>query len=96
MTLTADRATRARETTGGKGQWALGETEPLNANERFKREDDALNVRARTFRASSSRLNRSLGFSGSVSPRAHWPWPPEVPRARVARSAVAVITKSLP
>jgi len=47
MTLTADRATRARETTGGKGQWALGETEPLNANERFKREDDALNVRAR-------------------------------------------------
>ncbi|HEX8972985.1 nitrite/sulfite reductase [Oryzihumus sp.] len=47
MTLTADRATRARETTGGKGQWALGETTPLNANERFKREDDALNVRAR-------------------------------------------------
>jgi sulfite reductase (ferredoxin) len=47
MTLTADRATRARETAGGKGQWALGETEPLNANERFKREDDALNVRAR-------------------------------------------------
>ncbi|HET7901679.1 MAG TPA: nitrite/sulfite reductase [Candidatus Nanopelagicales bacterium] len=29
------------------GQWALGETEPLNANEAFKRDDDGLNVRAR-------------------------------------------------
>src|SRR6478736_6333158 len=47
MTATAERATRARGTSGGQGQWALGETEPLNANERFKREDDALNVRAR-------------------------------------------------
>ena len=35
------------ETEGGQGQWALGEREPLNANERFKLEDDALNVRAR-------------------------------------------------
>jgi sulfite reductase (ferredoxin) len=32
---------------GGQGQWALGEREPLNANEKFKLEDDALNVRAR-------------------------------------------------
>jgi sulfite reductase (ferredoxin) len=32
---------------GGQGQWALGEREPLNNNEKFKREDDALNVRAR-------------------------------------------------
>jgi len=32
---------------GGQGQWALGEREPLNANERFKFEDDGLNVRAR-------------------------------------------------
>lgn len=29
------------------GQWALGDRTPLNANERFKAEDDALNVRAR-------------------------------------------------
>jgi sulfite reductase (ferredoxin) len=29
------------------GQWALGQTEPLNANESFKLEDDGLNVRAR-------------------------------------------------
>ena len=35
------------QTEGGQGQWALGEREPLNANERFKLEDDALNVRAR-------------------------------------------------
>ncbi|HET7477158.1 MAG TPA: nitrite/sulfite reductase [Dermatophilaceae bacterium] len=52
MTATADRHARpvrpARPArVGGQGQWALGETEPLNANERFKREDDALNVRAR-------------------------------------------------
>ena len=29
------------------GQWAAGDRTPLNANERFKAEDDALNVRAR-------------------------------------------------
>jgi len=33
--------------TAGQGQWALGEREPLNANEAFKLEDDALNVRVR-------------------------------------------------
>jgi sulfite reductase (ferredoxin) len=38
---------RTPATSGGQGQWALGELEPLNANERFKLEDDALNVRAR-------------------------------------------------
>ena len=30
-----------------EGQWALGDTEPLNPNEVFKKEDPALNVRAR-------------------------------------------------
>ncbi|MGH3671518.1 MAG: nitrite/sulfite reductase, partial [Pseudonocardiaceae bacterium] len=30
-----------------EGQWALGYREPLNPNERTKRDDDALNVRAR-------------------------------------------------
>ncbi len=30
-----------------EGQWALGYTEPLNAAEAVKREDDGLNVRAR-------------------------------------------------
>jgi sulfite reductase (ferredoxin) len=38
---------RASSDAGGQGQWALGELEPLNPNERFKLEDDALNVRAR-------------------------------------------------
>ena len=31
----------------GEGQWALGYREPLNPNERSKRDDDPLNVRAR-------------------------------------------------
>ncbi|WP_037081413.1 nitrite/sulfite reductase [Pseudonocardia spinosispora] len=31
----------------GEGQWALGYREPLNPNERAKKDDDALNVRAR-------------------------------------------------
>ena len=44
MTTTTERATK---TTGGQGQWALGELEPLNPNEKLKLEDDALNVRAR-------------------------------------------------
>lgn len=33
--------------TRDEGQWALGNREPLNPNEAFKQEDDALNVRAR-------------------------------------------------
>jgi sulfite reductase (ferredoxin) len=44
----------ARSTTGerksahkGHGQWALGHLEPLTPNERIKRDDDGLNVRAR-------------------------------------------------
>ena len=44
MTLKTGRATG---TSGGQGQWALGELEPLNPNEKFKFEDDALNVRTR-------------------------------------------------
>jgi sulfite reductase (ferredoxin) len=39
----ANRPGRAR----GEGQWALGFREPLNPNERFKKDDDGLNVRAR-------------------------------------------------
>lgn len=33
--------------TRDEGQWALGSRDPLNHNEQFKQEDDALNVRAR-------------------------------------------------
>jgi sulfite reductase (ferredoxin) len=40
---------RAHATPGrtGNGQWAMGYREPLNANEQFKKDDDALNVRSR-------------------------------------------------
>src|SRR5512133_1070336 len=46
----------------GQGQWALGHREPLNAAERFKKDDDGLNVRERI-------INRyaHLGF-GSIDP----------------------------
>ena len=40
---TAKPAKRPR----GEGQWKLGYREPLNPNEQFKKDDDALNVRAR-------------------------------------------------
>ena len=33
--------------TRSEGQWALGDREPLNANEQLKFDDDPLNVRAR-------------------------------------------------
>ena len=34
-------------TASGQGQWALGQREPLNANEQFKQDDDGLAVRER-------------------------------------------------
>jgi sulfite reductase (ferredoxin) len=40
-------AARAARRPRGEGQWALGHREPLNANERIKKDDDPLNVRAR-------------------------------------------------
>src|SRR3712207_9532141 len=39
----AERPRKAR----GEGQWALGHREPLNPNERIKKDDNPLNVRAR-------------------------------------------------
>jgi len=53
MTITAgDRASRAvpparQRRSGGEGQWALGHREPLNPNERTKKDDDGLNARLR-------------------------------------------------
>ena len=41
------RPTRAPRRPRGEGQWALGHREPLNPNERIKKDDDGLNVRAR-------------------------------------------------
>jgi sulfite reductase (ferredoxin) len=37
----------APQRSTGQGQWALGHREPLNANERVKKDDDGLNVRQR-------------------------------------------------
>ncbi len=46
--LPASRAaTPPRGRAKGQGQWALGHLEPLNPNERTKKDDDGLNVRAR-------------------------------------------------
>ncbi|WP_127783454.1 nitrite/sulfite reductase [Rhodococcus sp. X156] len=47
MTTTTDRAVPARPRKKSEGQWAKGYREPLNQNERTKKDDDALNVRAR-------------------------------------------------
>jgi sulfite reductase (ferredoxin) len=45
---TSDRATTAPvKRKRGEGQWKLGHREPLNPNERTKKDDDGLNVRAR-------------------------------------------------
>jgi sulfite reductase (ferredoxin) len=44
--MTTPPAKPAR-TQKAQGQWALGYREPLNPNERMKRDDDGLNVRAR-------------------------------------------------
>ena len=43
---TTDRPAKLRRSRG-EGQWALGHLEPLNPNERTKKDDDGLNVRAR-------------------------------------------------
>ena len=46
MTTVSDRPQRPTRSRSN-GQWLVDGTEPLNANEVFKREDDALNVRQR-------------------------------------------------
>src|SRR5438552_8918844 len=51
-----------RETRRGQGQWALGHLEPLNAQERFKKDDDGLNVRLRI-----ENIYSKAGFS-SIDP----------------------------
>jgi sulfite reductase (ferredoxin) len=50
MTSPTAPATRASRPQKASGQWALGYREPLNANERMKKDDDGLNVRARVER----------------------------------------------
>lgn len=45
--MTNDQPSKPAPVKKAHGQWALGYREPLNANERLKRDDDGLNVRAR-------------------------------------------------
>jgi sulfite reductase (ferredoxin) len=48
MTITPTTPANIRpRRTGGEGQWALGHREPLNPNERMKKDDDGLNARLR-------------------------------------------------
>ena len=49
MAVSSPAPTRSAPATRhrGQGQWALGHLEPLTPNERVKRDDDGLNVRAR-------------------------------------------------
>ena len=46
QTSTASPASKAKPRRS-EGQWALGDTEPLNHNEEFKAADNPLNVRDR-------------------------------------------------
>ena len=46
-TAAAARPARPVRKARGEGQWALGHREPLNPNERSKKDDNPLNVRAR-------------------------------------------------
>jgi sulfite reductase (ferredoxin) len=65
--VTSQNATRRNASTTarktgrhrGEGQWALGHLEPLNPNERFKKDDDGLNVRRRI-----ETLYAHRGFAG--------------------------------
>ncbi len=57
--MNAPPTTASRRPRRGEGQWALGYSEPLNANERFKKDDDGLNVRARI-----ETIYRHTGFAG--------------------------------
>lgn len=55
----------------GMGQWALGHLEPLNPNERTKKDDDGLNVRARVENIYSKRGFASID-PGDLRGRLRW------------------------
>ena len=70
---TPERARRAAppKRRRGEGQWALGYREPLNPNERAKRDDDPLNVRARIENIYSKRGFDSID-PGDLRGRFRW------------------------
>jgi sulfite reductase (ferredoxin) len=70
----ADRSkqsARKREDKRGKGQWALGYMEPLNAPERMKRDDDGMNCRVRIENIYSKKGFRSID-KGDLRGRFKW------------------------
>jgi len=71
----ADRGTPARarrpRPKRGEGQWALGYREPLNGNEQVKKDDDALNVRARI---ENIYAHRGFGSIDSQDLRGRFRW----------------------
>lgn len=74
MTSPTTPATRSARPQKASGQWALGYREPLNANERMKKDDDGLNVRARVERIYAIRGFDSIpgdDLRGHARPR--WP-----------------------
>lgn len=68
MTISTAAPRRPRK---GDGQWALGYREPLNANEQMKKDDDALNVRARIENIYSKRGFDSID-PGDLRGRFRW------------------------
>src|SRR5437764_7419989 len=74
VTSAPDRPARGAGRPGkprGEGQWALGFHEPLNANERTKKDDDGLNVRARIEHVYSKRGFASID-PGDLRGRFRW------------------------
>jgi sulfite reductase (ferredoxin) len=63
ITVSTDTETGGRsKAPRPEGQWALGQREPLNANEKFKADDNGLNVRERI-----EKVYAEQGF-GSIAP----------------------------
>ena len=60
MTQTPTTPTRRPRAKRGEGQWALGYTEPLNANEQQKKDDNPLNVKERIIDIYSKRGFESI------------------------------------
>ena len=68
---TTPAASNAAKRTRGEGQWKLGHREPLTVNERTKRDDDGLNVRARVENIYSKRGFDSID-PGDLRGRLRW------------------------
>ncbi|WP_375487139.1 nitrite/sulfite reductase [uncultured Jatrophihabitans sp.] len=66
-----ENATRSTKPLRGQGQWALGYREPLNPNERSKRDDNPLNVRQRILDIYSKRGFASID-PGDLRGRFRW------------------------